>query len=594
VFELHDVSLLVAAKPQELVLLGDVSAVFRPGELVAVVGTPGAGKSTLLKLLAGIRQPTFGEVVWTDENGHSVHSRPPIAYLPQDSHPSSGEQDLLTAAEQVQTALRLRVASMDKRSCREQATAWLEKTGLAPLADRRPDTLTASQRRRLDLAVELTGSPTLLLCDEAAVPFDPKTEYEFAQLLRTLARDESLAAVHVTQALDDLESYDSVIVLHGGQLAYQGPPEFLAHYFAIPSAVELYDHLATRRPDDWHRTWIKQGAAYRTAEGQRQIAAEISEENREFHLEKRRENAAFEIKPRPSLDVPGAFSQFLTLLKRRWLTALRNLPALGMQCALLFGLPCAVAFFAAGDLTRLQELSGQLRGNVTEQLKENAVFAVNATHGIGLVAGLAIAQALLLAFMASNNAAGEIAGERTALEREKYRGLRPGAYVASKAAFLLPWVLIQAAWMGWYIKSVCRLPGNLWMQIAVLALMNAALTSLCLAVSSLARAAWRSVPICFCLAALQLPLSGTVLAPPEMLSWIVRPLGTLYWGASAYLQSMQGTRFYEVLQVVTPLPLIPVFPCLAILGSQVVLGILLTIAGCKTSRLGVACKLHGI
>ena len=148
--------------------------------------------------------------------------------------------------------------------------------------------------------------------------------------------------------------------------------------------------------------------------------------------------------------------------------------------------------------------------------------------------------------------------------------------------------------MGWYIKSVCRLPGNLWMQIAVLALMNAALTSLCLAVSSLARAAWQSVPICFCLAALQLPLSGTVLAPPEMLSWIVRPLGTLYWGASAYLQSMQGTRFYEVLQVVTPLPLIPVFPCLAILGSQVVLGILLTIAGCKTSRLGVACKLHGI
>jgi len=593
VFELHDVSLLVEAKPQELVLLGDVSAVFRPGELVAVVGTPGSGKSTLLRLLAGIHQPTFGKVVWTDENGEPVRPRPPIAYLPQGTHPASCEQNFLTAAEQIRMALRLRVASMDKRSCREQTAAWLEKTELGPLADRRPDALTASQRRQLDLAVELTGSPALLLCDETAIAFDPKTEYEFAQLLRTLARDESLAAVHVTHALGDLESYDSVIVLHGGQLAYQGPPEFLAHYFALPSAVELYDHLATRRPDDWHRTWTKQGAAYRTAEGQRKIAAEISEENREFHLEKRRENAAFEIKPKPPLDVPCAFSQFLTLLKRRWLSALRNFPALGIQFALLFGFPCAVAFFAAGDLPRLQELSEQLRGNVAEQLKENAVFAVNASHGIGLVAGLAIAQALLLAFMASHNAASEIAGERSNLEREKYRGLRPGAYVASKAAFLLPWVLLQSAWMGWYIKNVCRLPGDLWMQIAVLALTNAALTALCLAVSSLTRAAWRSVPICFCLAALQLPLSGTVLAPPETLSWIARPLGTLYWGASAYLQSMQGTRFYEVLQVVTPLPLSPVFLSLAILGAQVVLGLLLTVAGCKIARLGVACKPHG-
>ena len=196
--------------------------------------------------------------------------------------------------------------------------------------------------------------------------------------------------------------------------------------------------------------------------------------------------------------------------------------------------------------------------------------------------------------MAVHNAAREIAGERMTLEREKYRGLNPVAYVASKAVFLLPWVLVQSAWMGWYVQSVCRLPGTLWIQIAVLALMNAALTSLCLAVSSLTRTAWRSVPICLCLAALQLPFSGMVLSPPETLSWLVRPLGTLYWGASAYLQSMQGTRFYEALQVVTPLPLSPTLLCLAILVSQIALGLVCTVSGCKIARLGVARKPFGI
>ena len=591
-FELHDVSFLVTANPQERVLLGDVSAVFVPGELVAVVGTPGSGKSTLLKLLAGVHPPTFGEVVWT-EDGTPVRPRPPVAFLPQGSYSASREQNLFTATEQVETALRLRVASLDAISRREQAAALLEKTGLGSLADRRPNTLTAAQQRKLALALALTGSPALVLCDEPAAAFDPKTECDFAQLLQKFAREESLAAVHVTHTLGNLESYDSVIVLHGGQLAYQGPPEFLAHFFAIPSAVELYERLAAKRPDDWHRAWVQQGVRSKNPEGKGQIVAGISDAYRAFFLRKRPGDAERENTTRPPMDLPGAFSQFVTLLRRRWLAALRNFPALGMQFTLLLGFPCALAFFAVGDLIRLQELSEQLRGNVAEQLKENAVFAVNASHGIGLVAGLAMAQALLLAFMASHNAAREIVGERASFEKEKYRGLRPGAYVASKAFFLLPWVLLQSSWMGCYIKSVCRLPGDLWMQIAVLALVNAALTSLCLAVSSLTRTPWRSLPICLCLAALQLPLSGTVLAPPDTLSWIARPLGTLYWGASAYLQTMQGTRFYEALQVVTPLTLSPIFLCIAILGSQIVLGLLLTMAGCKMARFGVASHPHG-
>ena len=514
--------------------------------------------------------------------------RPKIAYLPQQVHAGfPPEWKHFTAAELVENALRLRVANLNEADRKAATTQLLESVGLAAQVDSRPDAFNRGDQRRLALAIELAGDPPLVACDQACGTLDPKAECEFTQLLRTLACERGLSAVQVTHALDNLGSYDSVIVLHGGQLAYSGPPEFLAHYFQIKAVTDLYEHLSTLKPDDCHRAWVKSRSMFQTANPE--ILSKLGEQERRAFVEKRMatEGRAGQSASDLPAKVPGTFSQFLTLVARRWRLALRNTPALGLQLALLFALPCLAVVFAAGYLGKLQELSELLKGDVADQLKENPLFAYHVTLGVGLIAGLAMLQTIFLGFMAANNAAREIAGERMAFEREKYRGLRPGAYVASKVAFLLPWVLLQAAWMGFYVHSICRLPGNLWIQIAMLALVNGALTALCLAVSSLSRTAWKALLFCFCLAAFQLLLSGTVLSPPEVLSWIVRPLVTLFWGTSAYLQSMQGTRFYDALQGVAPLwTLIPALLCVIILGSQVVLGLLITLFGCKVRRLG--------
>ena len=583
--ELYDVSLLVATAPQELVLLGDVSAAFAPGELVAVVGLPGSGKSTLLKLLAGVCHPTFGKVAWRQ----GIPSR---AYLPQLPPGIHADWNLLSVAEHVNTALRLRVAGLRSSAVREKTAALLEKTGLADVASQRPGALTCAQRRRLALAVELTGSPQLLLCDEPSGAFDPKTDLELARLLRTLAREESRTVFTVTHALDTLDVYDTVVVLHGGQLAYAGPPEFLDFYFHLDSSADIYTQLAARRPDDWHRSWTKHRKAYHPEKGE--ITEAIAPEKARLFLEKLKARTD---EPEPAAPAPapqpGSLSQSVTLLARRLRLAWRDFPAFWLNLALGLGLPVAVAIFAANDLGWLREFSLKLTGNVVDLLKDDALFAVQASRASGLVAGLALVQVILLAFLAVHNAAREIAGERMAFEIEKYHGLRPGAYVASKLAFLLPLVLAQAAWMGLYVGSVCGLPGSPAAQIGVLALANAAFTALCLAVSSLTRAPWRSLLMCLALAALQLPFSGAVLAPPEALLWIARPLVTLYWGACAYLQTMEGTRFHEIFQIVSPLSLSPRLLCLLILASHVILGVAITLAGCKIARLGLTRKHPG-
>lgn len=555
-FQLHDVSLLAAAKPQERVLLGDVSAAFPTGQLTAVTGSPGAGKSLLLQLLAGVRQPTFGEVAWGGNE-----PRPAVAYRPGSGHLSRAEA-LLTPAEQVATALRLRVAGIGRHAAEAHGEALLEKVGLASVAQVRAAALSGAQRRRLALAVELAGNPALLLWDEHGEEvFDPQTEREFTQLLRRLAGELSMAVVRVTRALDRLEVYDSVLVLHGGHLAYHGSPGCLAHYFQIDAPEELLEALSLRRPEEWHRSWVKHREAYRPA-------AVPAHEN---GLPERR---------------PGAFSQGITLFLRHWRVSWRDAGALGWQGALFLGFPFLAVLFVAGGLPRFLDLADQLKGDMAELLRANAVVAVDATHGVELVLGLTMAQLILLAFLAAQTAFGEIAGERRLMESEKYRGLRARTYLLSKAAFLLPCVVAQAAWMGVYVHGICRLPGGLTWQMGVLALYSAAFASLCLAVSSFVRRATNARRICFALATLQLPLSGTVLAPPEWLGWIARPLAPLYWGTSAYLESMKGTRFYEVLQILSALS--PAEICLGILAAEVVLGLGMAILGCRMARLGVA------
>lgn len=547
-------------------MLGNVSAVFPPGELAALTGPAGSGKSLLLQLLAGVRVPTFGEVVWSGPG-----ARPPVAYRPAPVRAGSfaPSEAFLTPSEQVGTALRLRVAGLGRERERQRTASLLERVGLAAEADRPAGTLTRDQRRRLALALELAGDPALLLWDETGEgtgggdpAADPETERAFTRLLRRVAKEGGIAVVRVTRALDRLHEYDAVLVLHGGQLAFHGQPDCVAHYFQLGTPEALFQTLALRRPEEWHRSWAKHGAAYR--------AAPVSE-------------APAAAKP---VRRPGGLSQIGTLWRRQWTVARRDLPALARQAAFFFGLPFAAALFAAGDLPRFQELAERLTGNVSELLNADALLAVEATRGVHLVTGLAMAQGLLLVFGTARTVSGAIAQERRLLEAETYRGLRTSAYLAGKGAFLFPWIAAQAAWMAAYIHAVCRLPGGLEWQMAVLALSNAAFASLCLAVSSFALTAGRARRICLVLAALQLPLSGTVLAPPEWLAWAARPLASIYWGVSAYLESMNGTRFYEVLQILNPLS--PPALCLGILGAQILLGLGMAYLGCRMARLGVA------
>lgn len=592
--ELKNLTLHVPAKPEPLTLLSEIDLAIRPGEFVAIVGSSGCGKSTLLKCIAGLTEISTGSLFWEGRDLELDGDFAPgeIGYIPQ----FSIAYELLTVEENILSNMRLRARHRNTTALKAATGALLHQVGLHELAHRQVRLLSGGQRRRLALALELVTAPALLLCDEVTSGLDPKAEDELVLLLQALARQRACTVLSVTHSLAHLAAYDSVIVLHRGHLAYHGPPEHITHYFRLKEPSGLYAQLEQRSGEEWNRSWQKHGTAFIAAGETKEKpglalaaaaipdSAGIATAPEESTTKAASPDAKKQPKRPAGQAIPGVTSQFFTLLGRRWKLFFRDRGAIFLQLLLVLGFPALVVIFALNGLPQIRNLSATHSGNIVELLRENAAFVAEASRAGTLVSGLVMFQVVLLTLMASNNAAREIAGERLLFEKEKFGGVSPGAYVASKVAFLLGIVLVQSLWMTFFVKAICGFPGNALAQAGMLLALNGAMTAICLGISSLSRTPEQASITSIYLVGFQLPLSGAVLALPEALGPIARPLISSYWGWSGYLQTLRDTRLYDVVQAISLTPLKPAILCLWVLLGHIVIGLFAAHVGSRRSQ----------
>jgi hypothetical protein len=466
----------------------------------------------------------------------------------------------------------------------------LDEVGMTEFADRLVRVLSGGQRRRLALAMELVSQPAMLFCDEVTSGLDPQSEDEIVRLLHRLSRAEGRIVLSVTHSLRHLAFYDSVMVLFRGRLIYHGPPEYLAHYFSCEDPQELYGKLEQREPDDWGQSWKKHRAAFDELTAAASAPVLEKEPAPIDTPEPADEDAPGQTTPpeptAPQVPpAPGAISQFVTLLGRRFRIFSRSRAQILLQIGLIVGFPVLVAIFAWNGLPAIRNLSMGLDLTVVQQLVEARDFLVQATKIGSLVSGIVMFQVILLTLMGANNSGREIASERLIFEKEKLSGLNTASYVASKAAFLLVLVCAQSVWMGLFVHFVASFPGDLGTQLVFLLLVNAAMTSVCLAISSLMDSAEQASLVSIYLVGFQLPLSGAVLALPEWVGTITRPFIAAYWSWSGVLQTLKGERYYDIVQMVIQTALSPTALCLWVLGSHIVIGLFVAWLGCQRSRL---------
>jgi NitT/TauT family transport system ATP-binding protein len=177
------------------------------GEVLGVVGPSGCGKSTLLELVAGLREPSRGEIE-VDGVGASDQRLARCAYMPQ--------RDLLlpwlTAIDNAALAPRNRGAT--RTEARRVAHPLFERFGLAGFERSRPSELSGGMRQRIAfLRTLLAGKPVLLL-DEPFASLDAITRAEMQEWLAEALAAESRTAILVTHDVEEaLFLSDRVAVL---------------------------------------------------------------------------------------------------------------------------------------------------------------------------------------------------------------------------------------------------------------------------------------------------------------------------------------------------------------------------------------------
>ena len=180
-------------------VLEDIDLEVAEGEFVALMGPSGSGKSTLLNLIAGIDQPTSGQVEVAGESLAGMSERQLAAF--RSRHVGFIFQlynliPVLTAFENVELPLLL--TSLSKAERRKQAMLALDVVGLADRAEHTPRQLSGGQEQRVAIARAIVGDPTLLLADEPTGDLDKKSEEEVLVLLGRLNKEFKKAIVMVT------------------------------------------------------------------------------------------------------------------------------------------------------------------------------------------------------------------------------------------------------------------------------------------------------------------------------------------------------------------------------------------------------------
>jgi ABC-type multidrug transport system fused ATPase/permease subunit len=227
-------------------VLKDVSLSIAPGEHVALIGPSGAGKSTLSALLARFYDPLGGRVTVDGRDMRDCSLtwlRSQVGVLLQDTVLFTG-----TVAENIAYGSVADLETVADAAEAAAAAGFIEalpdgyETELGPLGGG----LSGGQRQRLGIARTLLRNPPILILDEPTTALDPESEAHVLKGLRRLM--EGRTTVIVTHSLELAGTADRVVVVDGGGIVAQGPPEEILADGGLFRRLDQARARRTRRP----------------------------------------------------------------------------------------------------------------------------------------------------------------------------------------------------------------------------------------------------------------------------------------------------------------------------------------------------------
>jgi len=215
----------------EIEAVRDVSLTIAPGEVFCLLGPNGAGKTTTVEMLEGHRAPTAGSVrvLGQDPARRARTLRDRVGVVLQDTALGAD----LTVGEVLDMTARWYA---HPRGVDE----LIELVELDAKRDTRTDALSGGQRRRLDLALGLVGSPEVLFLDEPTTGFDPHARRAAWSTLRRLCAEAGMTVLLTTHYMDEAQALaDRVAVMVDGRIVDVGAPEAIGGRDRAPAEIRF-------------------------------------------------------------------------------------------------------------------------------------------------------------------------------------------------------------------------------------------------------------------------------------------------------------------------------------------------------------------
>ena len=221
-------------KKEKLLVLRGVDFDVRRGSILALLGANGAGKTTVVNILSTLLTADAGTAVVNgfDVAAQGARVRESISLTGQ----FAAVDEILTGRENLILAARLRRL----KGARPIADDLLARFQLTEAAQRRVAAYSGGMRRRLDIAMSLTGNPPVIFLDEPTAGLDPQARIEVWQTIRELA-GRGTTVLLTTQYLDEAEQLaDRIAILHQGRIIADGTLAELKQVFP-PAKVEYVE-----------------------------------------------------------------------------------------------------------------------------------------------------------------------------------------------------------------------------------------------------------------------------------------------------------------------------------------------------------------
>src|SRR6201999_972518 len=209
-----------------------VSFVVHPGEQLTLLGPSGCGKTTTLRAIAGLEQPTGGEI---RIGGTPVYSSASRVNIPAEKRglsmvfQSYAIWPHMTVFENVAYGLRVRRKS--KAEIQQKVAAALDLVQMGAYAARHASQLSGGQQQRVALARACAFSPSVLLFDEPLSNLDAKLRGDMRIELRELQHRLGVTSIYVTHDLEEaLAMSDQIVVMRNGQIEQSGKPSEIYNY----------------------------------------------------------------------------------------------------------------------------------------------------------------------------------------------------------------------------------------------------------------------------------------------------------------------------------------------------------------------------